>query len=251
MESYNIVTTFQQFILALVSLLAHPQTPERARSLFRTAACEIVGDANISDDTLPAALHRAFGVAPLYAPGIEARRAEYEKLAEAFIQMVHLESDFAPAALDIDGPDVNINARHLSDALRSHLYALHESLDWWNAATLRRFYVEHRLWADQMQWELEQTRLTHKCERIGKRVTLTPSEARYALIAGGKITGVVTDEITEGVPMAVRDGEDAWIGIVRRVSDTHGQVETVHGPYPFRFADVELVALDWPTKRAA
>jgi hypothetical protein len=56
--------------------------------------------------------------------------------------MTHMESEFAPSRLDVDGPDANINARHLSDALRSHLYALHESLDWWDARTMKSSMVK-------------------------------------------------------------------------------------------------------------
>lgn len=91
-----------------------------------------------------------------YAPEIEARRADYQQLAEAFITMTMLESERAPSLLDLDGPDANINDTHLSKALHHHLYALLLHMNWWDARTMRKFYAEARLWGDQQQWELEQ-----------------------------------------------------------------------------------------------
>ncbi len=91
-----------------------------------------------------------------YSPEVEARRADYERLAEAFVHMVTLEMERVGAGLlDIEGPDVNVNNAHLVKALHEHLYALHIHVDWFDPRTLRKFYVEMRLWGDQMQHEIE------------------------------------------------------------------------------------------------
>ena len=110
MQSFNIATLFQQFILALASLLAHPQTPERARSLFRAAAVEFIGDANISDDALPAALSNAFGLSPEW----EAKRAAYSTLAESFVTLLDFNQNRIPDALDCGDVANSING-HLSN----------------------------------------------------------------------------------------------------------------------------------------
>ncbi|MDQ3684684.1 MAG: hypothetical protein M3430_03675, partial [Acidobacteriota bacterium] len=78
-----------------------------------------------------------------YSPEVEARRADYERLAEAFVHMVTLEMERVGAGLlDIEGPDVNVNNAHLVKALHEHLYALHIHVDWFDPRTLRKFYVE-------------------------------------------------------------------------------------------------------------
>jgi hypothetical protein len=111
-----------------------------------------------------------------------------------------------------------------------------------------KFYGEMRLWGDQMQWEMEQGQLARKRERIGKRVTLTPAAARYGVIVGDKLTGVITDQIVSDAPMAIRQGDDAWIGQVRPLSDTHCEIETVHGKGTFRLDEIELIAFDVPKR---
>lgn len=56
--------------------------------------------------------------------------------------------------LDIEGPDVTVNDAHLVKALNEHLHALHLHVDWYDPRTLRKFYVEMRLWGDQLDAEL-------------------------------------------------------------------------------------------------
>ena len=84
-----------------------------------------------------------------YSPEVEARRADYEKLVECIIHMAELEACRQPSLLDIEGPDTEINKPHLANAINHHLYALHMHIDWYDPATIRRFYVEMRLWGDQ------------------------------------------------------------------------------------------------------
>ena len=84
-----------------------------------------------------------------YDPEVEARRADYEKLVESLIHMINLESRRQPSLLDIEGPDMEVNKPHLVHAISRHLYALHMHIDWHDPETMRRFYVEMRLWGDQ------------------------------------------------------------------------------------------------------
>jgi len=70
-----------------------------------------------------------------YSPEVEARRADYEKLAEAIAHMAHLETHSARHhKLDIDGPLVPVNDPHLINAIDAHLYALHLHIDWYDRA---------------------------------------------------------------------------------------------------------------------
>ena len=91
-----------------------------------------------------------------YSPDIEARRADYEKLTEGFIHMFVLEMQRAPSLLDIEGPDGGVNGPHLIKAINDHLYALHMHVDWYNPDTLRKFYVEMRLWGDMLEEQRKQ-----------------------------------------------------------------------------------------------
>lgn len=56
---------------------------------------------------------------------------------------------------------------------------------------------------------------------------------------------MITDQISDK-PMAVKDGAQGWVGIVRRVDDKTLEVETVAGNVRFPLNGVELVALDSP-----
>ena len=240
MESLNIATTFQQFILALIALLNHPSTPERARSLFRAAACELVGDANITDEALPAALASAFSI----PPELEAKRAEYTTLAESFIALLGFNQNRIPDALDCGDVASGIN---------SHLITLHKELDWFDARTLRLFYAPLRLHAEMQAAEREAKAQAYKQSRLGKRSTLTPNSEWCKLIGGGdKLSGVITDKVTPGVPMAITKDGDAWIGQVTQKNDeSRVEIETVNGRNTFWLSDIKLVALDWPKEDEA
>jgi len=84
-----------------------------------------------------------------YSPKIEARREDYEKLAESLAHMIILDSARVPGLLDVESPNEG-ESHYLIDALDKHLYILWGNLDWHDARTIRRFYAEMRLYADQM-----------------------------------------------------------------------------------------------------
>jgi hypothetical protein len=91
-----------------------------------------------------------------YSPKIEARRADYERLAESIIQMIELYIRDTPSLLDIvpegatgDEPASNL----LINALYDHLKKTFLSVDTFRADTIRKFYVELRLHADQERFE--------------------------------------------------------------------------------------------------
>jgi hypothetical protein len=84
-----------------------------------------------------------------YDPEIEARRADYEKLAEGIAHMAALERARCPSLLDVEGWAAE-DTDHLIKAIDGHIHALWQKLDWYDALTLRKFYAEMRLHADQM-----------------------------------------------------------------------------------------------------
>ena len=91
--------------------------------------------------------------APEYDPEIEARRADYEKLAEALVFMTEMSGNrrYYDLDIDIEGIDTgdSRNGHQLIGAIHDHLLALWDHLDWHDARTLRRFYADLRLHADQ------------------------------------------------------------------------------------------------------
>jgi hypothetical protein len=91
-----------------------------------------------------------------YAPEIEQRRADYDRLTEALITMVELENNRYPSLLDVKGFNED-NDGLLIKALHAHLGTLTvDNLDWFDAHTLRKFYTEMRLWHDQFEFERQQ-----------------------------------------------------------------------------------------------
>ncbi len=90
-----------------------------------------------------------------YAPEVEARRADYEKLAESLAHIVTLETRRVRY-----GPDIRMigadNPCTLGDARDKHLQDLFNFLDWTDARTYRKFYAELRLYLDQSALELQQ-----------------------------------------------------------------------------------------------
>jgi hypothetical protein len=67
-----------------------------------------------------------------------------------------LEGEYQPPLLDLSS-DVAGEGRCLSDARDLHLRALClEQLDWLDPRTVLKFYVEMRLWADQLAYERRQ-----------------------------------------------------------------------------------------------
>lgn len=92
-----------------------------------------------------------------FAPEIEARRADYEQLCASLITLAELHTDRPfPGRLEVsqDGEPQAC----FSTALETHVHALMQELDWFDARTWRSFYVEMRLMLDQLTWEREQER---------------------------------------------------------------------------------------------
>lgn len=92
-----------------------------------------------------------------YAPEIEARRTDYERLCESLVTLAEMHADRPfPGRLEV--PTAGKPQACLSTALETHVQALMQELDWFDARMWRRFYVEMRLMSDQLQWEREQDR---------------------------------------------------------------------------------------------
>ncbi|HZS08714.1 MAG TPA: hypothetical protein VFD58_28020 [Blastocatellia bacterium] len=92
------------------------------------------------------------GIAPYhYAPEVEARRADYERLAEGLIHMMELESGGGCDGAELDPPPFwqSDPEKPLTRALHDHVYLLWGDTDWFDAEIIRRFYVELRLHNDQ------------------------------------------------------------------------------------------------------
>ncbi|MBI3423013.1 MAG: hypothetical protein HY011_08740 [Acidobacteria bacterium] len=90
--------------------------------------------------------------ATYFAPEIEARRPDYERLAEAFITLGELHADRPfPGRLEVS-TDGEISPC-LTTALDTHISELVQGLDWFDARVWRRFYVEMRLMLDQLELE--------------------------------------------------------------------------------------------------
>lgn len=89
-----------------------------------------------------------------FAPEVEAKRADFEVLADALAVMVTLEADRVPKRLDISSSDDNPLCR----ALLKHFDALPRGaeLDWFDPYIVRCCYVDQRLRAEQNAWEERQ-----------------------------------------------------------------------------------------------
>lgn len=88
-----------------------------------------------------------------YAPEIEARRADYDRLGECLYFMTELEGDRVGSFLEVNSPYADSKGL-LMTALLNHLRALCcESLDWFDRRTFQKFYTEMRLWSDHLDRE--------------------------------------------------------------------------------------------------
>jgi hypothetical protein len=163
--------------------------------------------------------------------------AEYARIAEGFITLLDFNQAHAPGLLD--GSEV-------ANAINDHLVALHNELDWFDPVLLREMYAPLRAHLNRQKAERAAAYERYRRERLGKTVTLTPAKSRYSVLAGDKLTGVVTDKVLPNTPMAITRDGDAWIGQVTQTSETHCEIETVHGKASFRFDEIELIAFDWP-----
>jgi len=80
-----------------------------------------------------------------YDPEIEARRADYERLAEELSHMIDLQGDVTDL-LDLKTFGANDGDTFLMDGIVGHLRALWDNMNWHDPRTMRRFYPEMRLW---------------------------------------------------------------------------------------------------------
>ena len=91
-----------------------------------------------------------------YHPEIEARRKDYQQLAESLIQMCELQSQRASEVLDVEAPGWLSNEPEnyiLWDAIQDHLHALFENIAMtFTDDFLRTLYVELRLFYDQQMF---------------------------------------------------------------------------------------------------
>ncbi len=137
-------------IVGLLNALASddPDLPELVR---RVKAGEFILDLTQHDSAGEASEPQ-----PLiqYAPEIEARRKDYEALAEAFVTMADLETERAYPALDLPHVVYTHEERVISKAVMQHFQSLMSHADFFDPRTIRKFYVEMRLWGDHLHAEL-------------------------------------------------------------------------------------------------
>lgn len=93
-----------------------------------------------------------------YAPEVEANRAKYERLAEAWVTVADIETHAVgiAASVDIHGNEVGGTAPVIT-AFHEHLHDLvYEDFNWFDPRVMRQFYPEMRLAVDQLRWENQQ-----------------------------------------------------------------------------------------------
>ncbi len=92
-----------------------------------------------------------------YSPEVEARRKDYQQLAEALIQMLMLHGNRSPEVLDVDPPgwlDSEPEPFILWTAIQEHVRALFENITMtYTDEFLRTLYVELRLFYDEKMLE--------------------------------------------------------------------------------------------------
>lgn len=103
---------------------------------------------------------------PPYAPDVEAKRPQFERLAECLLTLTALE--YSADALDVE-PDENFVAapgsEHiLMNAMESHMKLLLNELLMLEPASIQRFYVEMRMHVEQMRFEQRQARKASKTD---------------------------------------------------------------------------------------
>lgn len=104
----SMATVVSNFVLALLALLAHPQTPKQARTLFKDAAVEFINHSKGGfppGETLQDGLLRAFGVKSLPASTLSANlpkvtASEYAPDKEATELCVYAELGCAVATIE-------------------------------------------------------------------------------------------------------------------------------------------------------
>ena len=108
-----------------------------------------------------------------YSPQIEARRADYEGLAEALIHITQLETSRRGYSADVkDSPNEGGDDGAIIKGVLGHLRAMWAAIDWYDPRTLRKFYAELRLWNDELDRERHLNYLEAWAERDkGKQAT--------------------------------------------------------------------------------
>ena len=158
---------YKNFRDATAALIDWPGTPravhEVVAKMVEEFGNELDGASDFDGDHAHRVMSNVFdlrdeGAAPRptlaeYDPEIEARRADYERLAEALAFMTEMSGNRRWYDLDIEIKGIDTgderNGLQLIGAIHDHLLALWDHLDWHDARTMRRFYVELRLHADQ------------------------------------------------------------------------------------------------------
>jgi hypothetical protein len=102
--------------------------------------------------------------ATTYAPEVEARRKDYETIAESFTALAERISAANPDLLRIE-TGLDDAGPEMDEALTHHFDGLHKSLDWFDPRTIRKFYVEMRLHADQGEFERDQEKYKNRLRR--------------------------------------------------------------------------------------
>jgi hypothetical protein len=89
---------------------------------------------------------------------VEERRAQYEVLAECLITMTRLETQTVGGSpLQVaDEMDERPDKPGFVEAILAHVTALTTNLDWYDARTIRKFYVAMRLHDDELRTERQQ-----------------------------------------------------------------------------------------------
>src|SRR5262245_33872344 len=94
-----------------------------------------------------------------YSPDVEANRRAYAELANALATMAALKNcpdETTPPLLDIEPHWITACGQEptdLADGLRKHFQTLFGAMDWDDPNTIQKFYVELRLYADQLAFE--------------------------------------------------------------------------------------------------
>jgi hypothetical protein len=88
-----------------------------------------------------------------YSHEIEARRSDYERLAQSLITMMNLEHERVHPTLDVDLSCMVFEAEEgdkhlLMNALQRHILLTFENVEWYSPEAMK-LYVEMRLLADE------------------------------------------------------------------------------------------------------
>ncbi len=86
-------------------------------------------------------------------------RAEYERLAQAFLTMCSLEHSHVTPILDVESLDREDDDHVLMNAIEEHLRLVWQAVDWFQPEAMK-LYVEMRVLIDEQTAERERHKLT-------------------------------------------------------------------------------------------